>query len=347
MLVWQDFPLQWKYARTIRKQAVRQAREAVDLLGHHPSIIAVVRAQRAAAGRRTTAARPIGASAAKHVLNQQLPSWNKSVLDRWVKRAFESADETRPVVAHSGVAPHLPQLDGTDSHLYFGWYYGDEADLAGFAATDAADGPLRQRVRRPLGAVRRRRSPTPSAGRSSTGRELTERYGYEPAMFERHVPPAPYPTFDVVARGHPALPGGAAAPPDRDAAPAEVPADRRLHPVHAQRRRPVDLVEPARPRARPEAGPPGRRRRLPAGDRHRRPAARRCVEPGDALALDVHVVNDLRRAARGGASARPRCAGPAAATSGAGRATSAPTAWPGSASSASSSPTCPASCGST
>ena len=39
MLVWQDFPLQWGYARTIRKQAVRQAREAVDLLGHHPSII--------------------------------------------------------------------------------------------------------------------------------------------------------------------------------------------------------------------------------------------------------------------------------------------------------------------
>ena len=39
MLVWQDFPLQWGYARTIRKQAVRQAREAVDLLGHHPSIV--------------------------------------------------------------------------------------------------------------------------------------------------------------------------------------------------------------------------------------------------------------------------------------------------------------------
>jgi len=38
VLLWQDFPLQWGYARSIRKQAVRQAREAVDHLGHHPSI---------------------------------------------------------------------------------------------------------------------------------------------------------------------------------------------------------------------------------------------------------------------------------------------------------------------
>ena len=29
--------------------------------------------------------------------------------------------------------PHPPQLDGTDSHLYFGWYQGDERDLPGFA----------------------------------------------------------------------------------------------------------------------------------------------------------------------------------------------------------------------
>src|SRR5690606_26968975 len=38
LLLWQDFPLQWGYARGIRKQAVRQATQAVDLLGHHPSI---------------------------------------------------------------------------------------------------------------------------------------------------------------------------------------------------------------------------------------------------------------------------------------------------------------------
>ena len=39
---------------------------------------------------------------------KQLPSWNKSVLDRWVKRAFETADSSRQIVAHSGVVPHSP-----------------------------------------------------------------------------------------------------------------------------------------------------------------------------------------------------------------------------------------------
>jgi beta-mannosidase len=65
---------------------------------------------------------------------KQLPSWNKSVLDRWVKRAFERADSSRQVVAHSGVVPHLPQLDGTDSHLWFGWRHGQAEDLAAFAS---------------------------------------------------------------------------------------------------------------------------------------------------------------------------------------------------------------------
>ena len=44
---------------------------------------------------------------------------------------LEQADGTRPVVAHSGVLPHPPQLDGTDSHLYFGWYWGDERTFPG------------------------------------------------------------------------------------------------------------------------------------------------------------------------------------------------------------------------
>ena len=38
MLIWQDLPLQWGYARSVGKQAARQAAEAVDLLGHHPSV---------------------------------------------------------------------------------------------------------------------------------------------------------------------------------------------------------------------------------------------------------------------------------------------------------------------
>src|SRR6516165_4956978 len=37
LLLWQDMPLQWGYSG-LRRQAARQATQAVDLLGHHPSI---------------------------------------------------------------------------------------------------------------------------------------------------------------------------------------------------------------------------------------------------------------------------------------------------------------------
>lgn len=135
VLIWQDLPLQWGYARSVRRQAVRQSNEAVNVLGHHPSIAIWC-------GHNEPLTLPIEPGVeiddarlrARFVLGQQLPSWNRTILDRWIKRALERADETRPVVAHSGVLPHVPQLNGTDSHLSYGWYRGHERDLAGFAA---------------------------------------------------------------------------------------------------------------------------------------------------------------------------------------------------------------------
>ena len=125
----QDFPLQWGYGRHVRREAVRQAREAVSALGHHPSII-----QWCAHDEPIPDAPQLDGDSTRTRLRrfarQQLPTWNKSVLDRWVKRAFEQADPTRPTIAHSGVPPHLPQLDGTDSHLWLGWHRGDVAELA-------------------------------------------------------------------------------------------------------------------------------------------------------------------------------------------------------------------------
>jgi beta-mannosidase len=132
MLVMQDFPLQWGHARSVRGQAVEQARTAVDALGHHPCIIQWTAHNDPAA--TTGADRSDWRKRTKQVLAHQVPSWNKSVLDRWVKRSFEKADSTRETVAHSGVLPHFPQLNGTDSHLWFGWHRGEAADLARFAA---------------------------------------------------------------------------------------------------------------------------------------------------------------------------------------------------------------------
>ncbi|MGI9052943.1 MAG: glycoside hydrolase family 2 protein [Ilumatobacteraceae bacterium] len=126
MLLLQDFPLQWGYGRQVRREAVRQAREAVNALGHHPSIVQWCAHDEpvADAPQIDRAGRPF-----RRFLAQQLPTWNKTVLDRWLKRAFEQADPTRPTVAHSGMPPHLPQLRGTDSHLWLGWHRGELDDL--------------------------------------------------------------------------------------------------------------------------------------------------------------------------------------------------------------------------
>ena len=135
MLLWQDFPLQWSYARDVRRRAVAQATEAVFELGHHPSILTwCAHNEPSGTAIPVRAEAPTWKSTAKFVATQQLPSWNKNILDRWVKRALEKADETRPTTSHSGVMPHLPEVAGTDSHLYFGWHHGDERELAGFAA---------------------------------------------------------------------------------------------------------------------------------------------------------------------------------------------------------------------
>src|SRR3546814_13320983 len=67
--------------------------------------------------------------------SQQLPTWNKTVLDRSVKRAIQAADGTRPVIKHSGVLPPLPTLAVTYSHPDFGVSGGDGRDVPGFART--------------------------------------------------------------------------------------------------------------------------------------------------------------------------------------------------------------------
>ncbi|MCX7619404.1 MAG: hypothetical protein N2037_00990 [Acidimicrobiales bacterium] len=134
MLLWQDLPLQWGYSHTVRRQARRQAREAVDLLAHHPSVIVwcghnepfaidrklVTTTKRSSAHRATL----------RTVVSTVLPTWNKTVLDHSIKRVLEKTDGSRPAIAHSGVLPHPLLFDGTDTHAYFGWYHGSYRDLS-------------------------------------------------------------------------------------------------------------------------------------------------------------------------------------------------------------------------
>jgi beta-mannosidase len=129
LLVWQDLPLQWSYARGVRRQAARQARAMVDLLGHHPSVFLWC-AHNAPFAMDREPGQPMSRGASfKLAATRALPTWGKQVLDRSVAHALRSSDHTRPVVRHSGVLPGIGE-QGTDTHLFSGWYHGELGSTA-------------------------------------------------------------------------------------------------------------------------------------------------------------------------------------------------------------------------
>ena len=196
LLLWQDLPLQWGYSRSVRKQAARQAREAVDLLGHHPSIaIWCAHNEPIAVEVEPSLERPPARAAARILSGLSLPTWNKNVLDLRLHRVLEKADRSRPVVPHSGVPPH-PGSGGTDSHLYFGWYHGEDTGLAPFLAV----WPRMARFVSEFGAQAVPESSDfmePDRWPDLPWERLARRHALQKWVFDRRVPPSDYPTFEA------------------------------------------------------------------------------------------------------------------------------------------------------
>ena len=122
MLIWQDLPIRGLMNRSVVSEARRQAREAVDLLGHRPSVAVWCAHDRPFSRSRQPSRTPA-------VVRRQGPSWNRDVLDRRVCRVLDRCDGSRPTVPHTGVPPRFPLLDGTTSELWFGLHGGRAADL--------------------------------------------------------------------------------------------------------------------------------------------------------------------------------------------------------------------------
>ncbi len=109
VLVWQDFPLQWGYsdAPEFRTEAVRQAREMVDFLDHHPSILAWC----------THNEPPWEADWMRYKYPDYQPGQNRE-LDDAVAEALRKADPDRYV--------HLASVG--EEHPWHGWYSGSLRD---------------------------------------------------------------------------------------------------------------------------------------------------------------------------------------------------------------------------
>jgi beta-mannosidase len=198
LLLWQDLPLQWGYHHSVRRQAVRQAREAVDLLGHHPSVALWCGHSRPLAVDPESVdlrdAKAVARLSRREAIDQELPTYNRSLLDRSIARALRKADRSRPVIAHSGVLPSLPKLDGTDAHLSFGWSHGEARRLPEYLAA----WPRRARFVSGFGAQSVPEDADfidADAWPDLDWERLEERHAMQKARFDEHVPPADFDTF--------------------------------------------------------------------------------------------------------------------------------------------------------
>jgi beta-mannosidase len=193
LLVWQDLPLQWGYARGTRKEAVRQAHEMVDLLGHHPSIALWCAHNEPLAIDLQPGESFRPRDVARTAVSMFLPSWNKDVLDRSVARALRRADPTRSVNPHSGVLPGVGS-GGTDTHFYFGWYHGRMDGLA--PALRAM--PRLARFVTEFGAQAVPDTADfmePQRWPHLDWERLFEHHSLQKLYFDQHVPPALFDTF--------------------------------------------------------------------------------------------------------------------------------------------------------
>lgn len=203
VLLWQDLPIQWALQRQAKASARDLARHAVDELAHHPSLL-VWCAHHEPWGNDPRTWRDGEPSAVRRAalrwkLGQALPSWNRSILDRSVAETLAASDRSRPVIAHSGVWPHLPQLSGTSTHLWAGWRWGRTADMARllrwwprlgrFVAEFGAQAPAGDGSLLDLDGDAAARWP------DLDWSDLSDRYALELGPVRRQVPPEAYPSL--------------------------------------------------------------------------------------------------------------------------------------------------------
>ena len=277
MLLWQDLPLQWGYARGVRKQAVRQAHGGADARSP-PVDRDLVRPQRADGARPRTGrshrsghcergGRGTGAADVEQV--------DPRPLDQARPRAGRRHPPGRRALRR---APHPPQFDGTDSHLYFGWYWGDERDFSPASArrSPGSRDSSPSSARRPCPLTRG--SASPERWPDLDWERLGHRHALQKPVFDKYVPPADYATFDV-ARRDAALSGDGDQASHRDVAAHQVPTVRWLRAVLLRGCDARRHVVGVGPRSSAQARLRRPRRGLPAGDRRRQTDCRRPCTP--------------------------------------------------------------------
>lgn len=119
VLLWQDFPLQWLYHRSILPQALHQSQEMIRLLGHHPSVV-IWCLHNEPLHVDDTSVEPLLRKLRTYW--SLLFNWNRDVMGKQLAAGAAHLDPTRTVIRASGELWIPFWMDGTDGHYYFGWY---------------------------------------------------------------------------------------------------------------------------------------------------------------------------------------------------------------------------------
>ncbi len=120
ILLWQDFPLQWTYRRSVARVAPRQVVEMLRLLGNHPSVAVWCMHNEPIFITDTADERII--TGLRVYFSVFVWSWNRDVLDQRLVRIARRCDPSRPAISNSGEYAVPFWHKGNDTHFYFGWY---------------------------------------------------------------------------------------------------------------------------------------------------------------------------------------------------------------------------------
>jgi beta-mannosidase len=120
VLLWQDMPLQWLYARHVLPTAREQVRQMVRLLYNHPSAAIWCMHNEPLYTADTKDDRLI--TRLRIYFSVFVWNWNRSVLDTQLAAVARKQDPSRPVVRSSNEYAVPLVRKGTDTHFYYGWY---------------------------------------------------------------------------------------------------------------------------------------------------------------------------------------------------------------------------------
>ena len=200
VLLLQDFPLQWGYARQIRREAMRQAREAVNALGHHPSIVQwcahdepVADAPQVEADGRAGGCAASSPSSCRRGTSRCSTAGSSGRSSRPTRPARPSPTAASSRTCPSSTAPTATSGSAGTAATSASSPSGPAccpASCASSASSAPSPCPTRPTaVRRHVGA-----------GRDLDWEDLREHHGLEVDVMSGRVPPADHPTFGAGGR---------------------------------------------------------------------------------------------------------------------------------------------------